>query len=240
MATVYLIPSLLAEDATQVLPAQILSVIKECEVIFAENERTTRRFFKALDKSIEIDKYEWFTIAKNEDTQHHPYFKQKLKEDKIIGIVSEAGCPGVADPGQLLVAIAQQAGAKVVPLVGPSSILLALMASGLNGQNFEFTGYLPIDNAARKRALKTLETQVLQTGCTKIFIETPYRNMQLMQSIGDHCSPDTLLCIAYDLTAATEMVVTKPVKDWKNNFPQIHKRPAIFLLGVGEERHIAL
>ncbi len=240
MATVYLIPSLLAEGAIEVLPAQILSVIKKCEVIFAEQERTTRRFFKALDRSIEIENYEWFTISKNDDTQMQLQdFRQKIKENKIIGIVSEAGCPGVADPGQLLVAIAQQAGAKVIPLVGPSSILLALMASGLNGQSFEFTGYLPIDNAARKRSLKMLETQTLQTGCTKIFIETPFRNMQLLQSIADHCSPNLLLCIAYDLTASTESVVTKTVKEWKNNFPQIHKKPAIFLLGIGEERNIA-
>ena len=149
---------------------------------------------------------------------------------KNIGIVSEAGCPAIADPGQILVNTAQQINAIVKPLVGPSSILLALMASGMNGQCFFFNGYLPIDSLERKKKIKELEAESIKRNCTQIFIETPYRNNALLKDIVDVCKTETKLCIAVDITATTETIKTKTIDDWKSNLPDIHKRLGIFLL----------
>jgi 16S rRNA (cytidine1402-2'-O)-methyltransferase len=160
-------------------------------------------------------------------------FKQKIKEAKNIGIISEAGCPGVADPGQQLIAIAQQMNVLVKPLVGPNSILLALMASGMNGQQFQFAGYLPIDIAERTKAIRHLESESKQKNCTQIFIETPYRNNQLLETLTKTLHPQTSICVAVDLTASTEMIQTKTAQQWKTAIPQLHKRPAIFLLYAG-------
>ena len=232
MAPVYLIPSLLQEEGIHVMPHYITDAIKNCQVFFVENERTTRRFLKQLWKAgmpgqeIIIDDYEWQVI--NDASAN--IFRQKLKEGKTIGIISEAGCPGVADPGQALIAVAQEMQAPVKPLVGPNSILLALMASGMNGQSFQFTGYLPIDNHQRIKTLKELEAESARKKCTQIFIETPYRNNQLIEAILKNCSPATKLCIAVDLTGANESIQTKTVSEWKKGAPDIHKRPAIFLL----------
>jgi 16S rRNA (cytidine1402-2'-O)-methyltransferase len=227
--TVYLIPTVLAEGETECLPPYILNVIKNCSVFFVENERTARRYLKLLWKEIVIDDYEWHNMKEvNEEVATS--FKQKIKEEKNIGIISEAGCPGVADPGQQLVHIAQQMNAVVKPLVGPNSILLALMASGMNGQQFQFVGYLPIDTAQRVKAIKSLESESRQKSCTQIFIETPYRNNQLLETLVKICQPQTQICVAVDLTAKTEMVQTKTVQQWKKSLPQLHKRPAIFLL----------
>ena len=154
-AKVYLIPSFLHETSINVLPAHILDAVKECQVFFVENERSARRYLKSLWKEMVIDEYEWFAIHTNEE-QLKNEFSQQLKKGKIIGIISEAGCPGIADPGQLLVSVAQQANIIVKPLVGPSSILLALMASGMNGQQFQFVGYLPIDQHQRAKKIKEL------------------------------------------------------------------------------------
>ena len=153
-----------------------------------------------------------------------------LKEGVNIGIISEAGCPGVADPGQILVGVAHSHNASVVPLVGPGSILLALMASGLNGQQFQFVGYLPIDNAQRVKALKSLESESSKKNCTQIFIETPYRNNQLLETILKTCMPSTKLCIAAELTSENEWVKTKSIAEWKKSLPDLHKKPAVFLL----------
>ena len=230
--TVYLIPTTLDDESTQVIPAYVLEAIKDCQVFFVENERTARRYFKKLWKEIVIDDYAWFTIHKAEQ-QVIDQFKQLLKEQKNIGIVSEAGCPGIADPGQLLVAAAHSAGATVKPLVGPNSILLALMASGLNGQQFQFTGYLPIDNAERIKALKELEMESKRKNCTQIFIETPYRNNQLLETLIKTCQPSTQLCVAADITAATESIQTKNISQWRKKLPDLHKRPAIFCMLAG-------
>jgi 16S rRNA (cytidine1402-2'-O)-methyltransferase len=153
---VYLIPTVLDEMAINTIPLYIIDAIKDCQVIFAENERTARRFLKSICKEIVIDDYEWFTIHKAEEEQKNS-FRQKIKDNKNIAIISEAGCPGIADPGQILIELAQQMNVTVKPLVGPSSILLALMASGMNGQQFEFVGYLPIDNFERIKTIKELE-----------------------------------------------------------------------------------
>ena len=234
MTTVYLIPCILAEDTPETIPPYVLDAVKKCTVIFAENERTARRFLKSLDKNIVIDDFEWFAIHKAEEEQLNN-FKLKIKEQKNIAIISEAGCPGIADPGQVLIAAAQEMKCVVKPLVGPSSILLALMASGMNGQQFEFTGYLPIDNMERIKKIKELEAASAKNNSTKIFIETPYRNNQLLESLLQHCSGSTKLCIAVNITAANESIITQPVSVWKNKKPELHKQPAIFLLYAGNQ-----
>lgn len=229
-ATVYLVPSLLQDEGTASIPPYVMEAVKQCQVFFAENERTTRRFFKLLWKEMVIDDYEWQVIGSNTES----IFRQRIKDGKTIGIVSEAGCPGVADPGQALIAIAQEMNCVIKPLVGPNSILLALMASGMNGQHFQFVGYLPIDNHQRVKALKELETESAKKNCTQIFIETPYRNNQLIEAILKNCYTTTKLCIAVDLTGKNEWIKTKTVAEWKKETPDIHKRPAIFLLYTGK------
>ena len=226
---VYLIPSLLAEDGLDAIPAYIVAAVKDCHVFFVENERSARRYLKQIWKEMVIDEYEWFTIhAAEGDVQH--VFKQRLREGKNIGIISEAGCPGIADPGQLLVAVAQDMGVELKPLVGPNSILLALMASGMNGQQFQFLGYLPIDQQQRIKAIKELEAESQKKNCTQIFIETPYRNNQLIEVMLKTCKLTTRLCVAADLTGKDEWVKTRSIAEWKKETVNLHKRPAIFLI----------
>jgi 16S rRNA (cytidine1402-2'-O)-methyltransferase len=226
---VYLIPSFLSEDSVDTIPVYIIDAVKNCKVIFAENERTARRFLKSICKEIVIDDYEWFTIHKAEAEQLS-VFKQKIKEEKNIAIISEAGCPGIADPGQILVQAAQQMNVTVKPLVGPSSILLALMASGMNGQQFQFVGYLPIEAQPRTSKIKELEEESARKKCTQIFIETPYRNNQLLETILKTCKPTTQLCIASELTSKNEFIKTKSIAEWRNEKIDLHKKPVIFLL----------
>ena len=229
---VYLIPTVLHEDALETIPTYILDAVKDCQIFFTENEKTARRFLKKLWKEMVIDDYQWFTIHKAE-REVKQEFIQILKQGKNIGIISEAGCPGVADPGQILVDAAQQIKATVKPLVGPSSILLSLMASGMNGQCFQFVGYLPIDNLERKNTIKQLEADSHKRNCTQIFIETPYRNNPLIKELLQSCREETKLCIAVDITASSETIITKTIKEWKQSVPDIHKRLAIFLLHAG-------
>jgi 16S rRNA (cytidine1402-2'-O)-methyltransferase len=232
---VYLIPSLLDEKGIHVIPAYVIDAVKNCQVFFTENERTARRFLKQLWKfylpgqDIVIDNYDWFTIHKAEE-EAVTVFRQKIKEGKNIGIISEAGCPGVADPGQLLVAAAQEMDVIIKPLVGPNSILLALMASGMNGQQFQFVGYLPIDNHQRMQAIKELETESKKKNCTQLFIETPYRNNQLLEILLKTCKPSTLLCLAVNITGETEWIKMKTIAEWKKGKTDLHKHPAIFVL----------
>jgi len=227
-ATVYLIPSVLHDEGLQSIPPYITDAVKKCDVFFVENERTARRYFKQLWREMVIDDYEWYVV--NEKETPVETFRQKIRENKTIGIVSEAGCPGVADPGQQLISIAQQMNVEVKPLVGPNSILLALMASGMNGQQFQFAGYLPVKEPERSKAIKELEAESTRKDCTQIFIETPYRNNQLIETIFKTAKPSTQFCIAADITGPTEWIKTKTIAEWKNNIPDIHKRPAIFLL----------
>lgn len=229
MATVFLIPAPLEEESLQAVPAYVLNAIKQCNVLFAENERTARRYLKKLDKTIVIDDYAWYTIHKAEQEVKQAFIQQ-LKAGKTIGIISEAGCPGIADPGQVLIEAAHQQGAIVKPLVGPSSILLALMGSGMNGQQFAFVGYLPIDEQQRKKKLQQLEEYSAKQQSTQVFIETPYRNNQLLETILKTCRPTTRICVAANLTAANERIVTKTVADWKKEKPELHKQPVIFCL----------
>ena len=226
---VYLIPSFLAEDAVETIPLYVLNAVKNCQVIFAENERTARRFLKSMSKEIVIDDFEWYAIHKAEKEQINT-FRQKIKEEKNIAIISEAGCPGVADPGQVLIYEAQKMNIAIKPLVGPSSILLALMASGLNGQHFSFEGYLPIESVERNKKIKQLEDESSKKNCTQIFIETPYRNNKLFETVLQNCKPLTQLCIASELTSPNEWIKTKTIGEWKKEKRDLHKKPVIFLL----------
>ena len=228
MSLVYLIPSQLDEDGFAALPSYIVDAVKDCQVFFVENERTTRRYFKRIWKEMIIDNYQWFNME-NEDSAASAFINC-LIEGKNIGIVSEAGCPGIADPGQKLVQLAQEKNAIIKPLVGPSSILLALMGSGLNGQKFSFRGYLPIDNGQRVQAIKDLENTSAKEDSTQLFIETPYRNNQMLEALLKICQPNTQICVAKNLTGPNESILTKSVQDWKKALPELHKQPVLFLL----------
>jgi len=254
-STVYLIPSLLDDEAVYAIPLYIIDAVKNCQVFFVENERTERRYLKKIWEQIVIDNYEWYNMSDTskvsdmlKKTERNKVsdapalggtsdtldvFKQKIKEGKNIGIISEAGCPGVADPGQEVIAIAHEMNVEVKPLVGPSSILLALMASGMNGQRFQFVGYLPINEHERIKAIKELEAESQKKNCTQIFIETPYRNNQLIESVLKTCKPDTKFSIAVDLTSEKEWIRTMNINQWQKNKPDIHKHPAIFLIYAG-------
>jgi 16S rRNA (cytidine1402-2'-O)-methyltransferase len=235
MAIVYLVPTVLDETGLNCLPGYILDAVRDSSVFFVENERTARRYLKSIWKDMVIDDYEWHTIHHAED-QVQAVFKERIQQGKNIAIISEAGCPAIADPGQLLVASAHALNAQVKPLVGPSSVLLALMASGMNGQRFQFAGYLPIDQQNRIRAIKDLETESQLKNCTQIFIETPYRNNQLVETILKTCRSQTQLCLAANLTGKTEQIRTKTVAEWKKEKTDLHKQPVIFLLYAGDQR----
>ena len=230
LGKVLLLPMLLHEEGWEALPKDVAVWIQSCDAFFVENEKTTRRFFKKIWKEMVIDDYQWFPIHQVEAAQVE-IFVQLLKSGKTIGIVSEAGCAGIADPGQILVGAAQKIGAIVKPYMGPSSILLSLMASGFNGQGFTFNGYLPIDAAERKKKILQLEQIVHSNGIAQLFIETPYRNNQLLEAILQACHPNTQLCIGVDITGPTESIKTATLQYWKNNKPELHKRLAIFILG---------
>ena len=226
---VYLIPTVLSADALFSLPPCITDTVRRLRTFYVENERTARRFLKALDKTIDIDTLELLPMNEHEPPDLAKA-RQLLKAGHQIGVISEAGCPAVADPGQLVVKAAHSVGATVIPLVGPNSMLLALMASGMNGQNFQFTGYLPIKPAERAKAIRELEATSARKGQTQLFIEAPYRNNQLLKDVLANCKPATLVCVAADLTAPTEYIRTQTVAEWSKQTWDFHKRPAIFLL----------
>ncbi len=230
MGKLYLIPNSLGEcSLNYILPDDVLTIIRTLKVFATENPKNTRRFLKQIDKSIDIDNLIFLDL--NEHSTHKevetclPWLR-----DNDIGIISEAGCPGIADPGAELVALAHQHNFRVIPLVGPSSILLALIASGCNGQNFSFNGYLPVKENERAKALRRFEKQSSEENRTQIFIETPYRNMKLFQEMLSLLSPDTRLSIACDITTDKEYIRTMTVREWKKQTPDLHKRPAIFIL----------
>ncbi len=232
MAKLFLIPNVLSEgDWQNVLPSGIFSIVTQTKYFIVEDVRTARRFLKQVNKEIDIDTLTFFELNKYTQATDLPGFLKPAEQGHDMAVISEAGCPGVADPGADVVKIAHQKGITVVPLVGPSSILLALMASGMNGQNFAFNGYLPVKPNERTRAIQTLEKKVKTDQQTQIFIETPYRNNQIVADILKTCSPSTLLCIAANLTGENEMIVTKTIQQWKNHVPDLHKQPVIYLLG---------
>ena len=229
----YLIPCHLSETpAPGMLPPFLLDVILKTNYYFAEELRTSRRFISSLKLGIKIEGLQFFELNKKTSRAELKELLLSIPENiGEIGLMSEAGCPGVADPGSKLVAIAHEQGWKVVPIPGPSSILLGLMGSGFNGQQFAFDGYLPINNEDRAKAMRKIEEDVNNKGTTRIFIETPFRNQIVLVELLKHLNPQTLLCLATDLTSETESIQTKRVAVWKNNIPTIHKIPTIFLIG---------
>ncbi|MCG6190968.1 SAM-dependent methyltransferase [Maribellus maritimus] len=232
MPKLFLVPNVLSEgDWQNVLPAGIYQILSNTKFFIVENIRTARRFLKQVNKEIDIDSLTFFELNKYTQSSELPKFLHPIQKGFDIAVISEAGCPGVADPGADIVKIAHEKGVKVVPLVGPSSILLALMASGLNGQNFAFHGYLPVKPNERTRAISALEKQAKNNKQTQIFIETPYRNNQMLSDLLKTCHPSTLLCIAANITGDDEYIGTKSIKNWQGKLPDLHKIPTIFLIG---------
>jgi 16S rRNA (cytidine1402-2'-O)-methyltransferase len=227
----YLIPTILGkgtQDAT--LPSTILKSIKEIDIFIVENLRTARRHIKKIYREKDIDATTFYSYGKHDTLSLEEDFLPHILSGQNVGLLSEAGLPCIADPGSKIVEYAHNFQIDVVPFVGPSSILLALMASGMNGQNFAFTGYLPIDKSDRTRALRNLESLTKKTGQTQIFMETPYRNHQLFDTIIKVCSNNTKLCIASDITLPSENIKTKTIAEWKQEKININKKPAIFLI----------
>lgn len=230
MGKLYLLPNLLGETTVErVIPGDVIDVIKHIRIFATENIKNTRRYLKKIDKAINIDELTFLDLNEHSDIKDIETYIPYLK-DNDMGIISEAGCPGIADPGAELVALAHRHNYQVVPLAGPSSILLALIASGCNGQNFSFNGYLPVNRSERVKALKNYEKQSAAENRTQIFIETPYRNLQLLEDIVSSLSPLTRLTIACDITTENEYIKTMQVKEWKHEKPDINKRPTIFIL----------
>lgn len=228
----YLIPVTLGDTTIEsVLPAYNKEVILAIRHFIVEDVRSARRFLKKVDKDIDIDSLTFYPLNKHTSPEDISGYLKPLLAGASMGIISEAGCPAIADPGADVVAIAQRKSLKVVPLVGPSSILLAIMGSGFNGQSFAFHGYLPIEPADRLKKLKLLEQRVYSEHQTQLFIETPYRNHKMLEDILNNCRPQTKLCIAANLTTEGELIKTKTVKEWKSGkLPELAKIPCIFLL----------
>ena len=237
----YLIPVTLgATPFHQVIPAYNLDVIRQIRHFIVEEERTARRFLKMVDKSIDIDQLTFYPMGKHADPKQFQDYLRPLCNGEAMGIISEAGCPAIADPGADVVAIAQSLNLRVIPLVGPSSILLGLMASGFNGQSFAFHGYLPINDGQRSAMLKKLEARCSAEDQTQIFIETPFRNQQLFEDLLRICHPQTRLCVAAGITCEDEFIHTHTIQEWKKTtLPDLRKTPTIFLIyrpAAGEQR----
>ena len=233
-AAVYLLPVTMSDgDPRLVLPEYNLEIFCKIKHFVVENKRTARRFLKKVNKSINIDSLSLVELSEHTPDADIPSMLEPIVSGQAVGVMSEAGCPAVADPGAALVALAQAENLKVIPLVGPSSILLALMASGFSGQNFSFNGYLPIDDGARRNTLLNLENLTRRNGSAQIFIETPYRNNKLLKFLTDTLRPDTLLCVASDITdPEAELIVTRPIAQWKKCDYDYSKKPAIFLISA--------
>jgi len=230
--TLYLIPSALGESPSPAdFPENNLRIMEKLHHFVVEDVRTARRFLKKILPSIKIDDLAFQILDEHTKPEEVAVLLDPVLEGENLGILSEAGLPCVADPGALLVSYAHENGVKVVPLTGPSSIFLALMASGFNGQNFAFSGYLPIDKNERITKIRELEGSVYHRDQTQVFIETPYRNQQMMESLVETCHSQTRICIAVNLTMPDEMILTRTVEQWKRmKWPEIQKKPAVFLL----------
>jgi len=232
LGTLYLIPCTLGDTpADQVLPQHVISVARKLQNFVVEQPKTARQFLSALKPEQPIQTLHFATLNEHTTANELPELLVPLLAGHDVGIISEAGCPGIADPGANLVNLAHRNGIRVVPLVGPSSILLALMASGLNGQCFAFHGYLPIAEAERNRMISKLEADSARLKQTQLFIETPYRNDRMLSSLLAQCRPETLLCVATDITLSGEQIQTRSIAQWKSQpMPQLNKRPSLFLL----------
>jgi 16S rRNA (cytidine1402-2'-O)-methyltransferase len=230
--TLYLLPVTLGDDQlTRALPADVIGLAQRLDTFVVENEKTARRFLGLIKTIKPVRELEMLLLNEHTDDKALPALLAPLLAGKDVGLMSEAGCPGIADPGARLAELAHRKGIRVVPLVGPSSILLGLMASGLNGQRFTFLGYLPSDKAERIKALKTLEQTSQRLGETQIFIETPYRNQHMLEDILAHCQAQTRLCIASNVSLEQELIISRPIAEWrKSTLPDLHKQPTVFLL----------
>jgi 16S rRNA (cytidine1402-2'-O)-methyltransferase len=229
--TLYLLPTTLGEsDLNRVLPDYNFSVMNQLTHFIVEDIRSARRFLKKVNPTFNIDALTFLTLNEQTSDVELPILLQPLKDGHDVGVLSEAGCPAVADPGAAIVQLAQAAGIRVVPLVGPSSLLMALMASGFNGQNFAFVGYLPIASAERVKTLKKLEKKAINENQTQIFIETPYRNHKLMEEILETLLPTTNLCVAVDVSLPSEWIHTHNIATWKKKVMDIQKKPTVFLI----------
>ena len=230
--TLYMVPCPIVEDGLSTLSKEAIDILHRLTFFVVERARTARRFIKSTGHPVAISELEIFELDKNNPSQGLDVFLKHLLQGKDIGVLSEAGCPGIADPGNLAVQFAHRNKVKVSPLVGPSSILLALIASGLNGQNFAFNGYLPNKAPELSKKLKHLEQRVEKDNQTQLFMEAPYRNEFILSHCMKVLSPKLKLCIACDINAPTEFIQTKMVKDWKGfDWKQFHKRPTVFLIG---------
>jgi 16S rRNA (cytidine1402-2'-O)-methyltransferase len=231
LGKLYLIPTTLGEmNADDVLPQTIKRAIDFIDYYIVENEKTARKSIKMVHAEKKQSELKLFLLNKHTDSKEHLDFIKPLLDGHNVGLMSEAGCPGIADPGAVIVKIAHEKGIQVVPLVGPSSILLALMASGMNGQSFTFNGYLPIDKSEKKQAIKGLEKLSFDKNQSQLFIETPYRNNKLLEDILQTLQPNTLLCVACDITLPTEYIKTMTVNLWKKQKVDLHNRPCIFII----------
>ncbi|MBC2845495.1 SAM-dependent methyltransferase [Winogradskyella flava] len=227
----YLIPTRLGDNPPlEVLPISIKKIIEDLNYYIVENEKTARRFIKRVSASKSQPSLKLSVLNKYTTEAERNTYLNPCIESESVGLLSEAGCPAIADPGSDIVNLAHQMNIKVVPLVGPSSILLALMASGMNGQSFCFNGYLPIDKNEKKSKIKSLERLSAEQNQSQIFIETPYRNMKMLEDLTTILHPETRICVACDLTLPTEFIRTMPAKNWKSNREDFHKRPAIFII----------
>ena len=228
----YLIPTVIGDGThKETLTPPIIKAVQKINIFIVENIRTTRRYIRTLDKEKDIDNITFYCFGKHNNINLEKDFLPHIIQGQDVGIISESGLPCVADPGSKIVAYAHNFDINVIPLVGPSSILLALMASGLNGQNFTFNGYLPIDKSERKKSIRRLEERIIKIDQTQIFIETPYRNNQLFEALIKTCSKYTKICIATDITTFNENIKTKTALEWKNTKVIIPKKPTIFVLG---------
>jgi 16S rRNA (cytidine1402-2'-O)-methyltransferase len=231
IGTVYLIPSTLGDmEPLEVLPISIKQAIEQIDHYVVENEKTARHFIKKISPRKSQPSLKISVLNKFTEPQEIPGFLNPCLQGHNLGILSEAGCPGIADPGATVVKIAHEKNIRVVPLVGPSSILLALMASGMNGQNFAFNGYLPIEGTERKKYIKSLERKSKEDNQSQIFIETPYRNNKMLEELIKALAPGTRICVAADITLPSEYIRTKIAQDWKNESIDLHKRPTIFII----------
>ncbi|SEB53958.1 16S rRNA (cytidine1402-2'-O)-methyltransferase [Tenacibaculum sp. MAR_2009_124] len=227
----YLIPTTLGDtEPLEVMPISVKKVIEQLDHFIVENEKSARRFIKKITPAKSQGSLQLMLLDKYSDEMETQNYLNVCDEGVSVGLLSEAGVPAVADPGATIAKLAHEKGIQVVPLVGPSSILLAIMASGMNGQSFAFNGYLPIDKSDRKRAIKELEKISKEKDQSQIFIETPYRNEKMLADLSAALSPQTRLCIACDITLPTEYIKTLPIKEWKNEKADLHKRPAIFII----------
>ena len=227
----YLIPVTLGDTSIEkVLPSYNKEIILGIKHFIVEDVRSARRFLKKVERSINIDELTFYTLNKHTSAEEISGYLKPLLGGESMGVISEAGCPAVADPGADVVAIAQRKNLQVVPLVGPSSIILSVMGSGFNGQSFAFHGYLPIDPSERIKRIKVLEQRIYSENQTQLFIETPYRNNKMMEDIVKNCRPQTKLCIAANITCEDEYIKTKTVKEWQGKLPDLSKIPCIFLI----------